>query len=424
MRVLLQNSLFHPNMVGGAEQSTLLLARELSRRGHEVDVVSTTGSRGKGEPTLASRIFDGISGLVYEATPGGTLSLISKDEASPPGLLSKAWHHVSMLRVPRWREHIATLCRDGDYDVFHTNTIVGQSGLIWGAARRAGVRVLHTLRDYQLLCPRTTLLRSSGVECVSAPIPCKILRAAQKPLTGEVDIVTAPSRFVLDRHLNEGHFPNARAEVVANASDPPVTPRPERAGDSLRLVYLGQLDEHKGVALLMEVLEPLFERGELPHLRLALAGDGPMRSKVEAFAARYPARVRYAGFVAGEEKDALLRGADALILPSVWNDNFPRVMLDAFRWALPVLGSRRGGIPEVVEDGHTGYLFEPEAQSLLDVLERVAADPASLLPLGQAAHEESARYGVDAQVDRFLELYEELSSDRSRGVRSSQDDDA
>jgi len=403
-------------MVGGAEQSTLLLAQELSQRGHHVDVVSTTGRADVGTPELQSRRFEGISGKLFEATPGGSVPLALGGSEQPASLLTRAIHHGSLLRVTRWGRHIEAICRDQGPDILHTNTIVGQSGLVWGAAKRAGVPVLHTLRDYQLLCSRTTLLRSSGKECVDAPVPCQLLRRFQRPLSRNVDLVTAPSRFVLDRHLGEGYFADARAEVVPNAAGSPIEPCPERSGKSLTLIYLGQLDEHKGVGLLMSVLGPVFESGEFPGLTVGFAGDGPLRARVDAFAARYPDRATSWGFVGDKKKASLLEEADALVLPSIWNDNFPRVMLDAFRWGLPVLGARRGGIPEVVKNGKTGLLFEPDEHSLQSILRKVCDNPSLLPPLGRAAHAESSRYGVDVQVERFLELYEELIAGGARPI--------
>ena len=403
MRILLQNSVFYPNVIGGAEQSSWLLARRLSARGHHVDAVATTGHRG-GRSELRPRSLEGLSGRVFEAPLHGFVDLLEDDGASLP---MRVLHHASNVRSTRWKRMLAELIAERRPDVIHTNTIVGMTGVVWEAAAAAGVPVVHTLRDYHLLCPRTTLLRSSGEECVDAPFPCRIYRNLKGRATHHVDVVTAPSRFVLQRHLDHGQFADARPEVVPNAGDPPVQPRPDRSNrQGVHGLFLGQLDEHKGVGLLLELLERWYEERRTP-LAFTFAGAGPMESRVRSFSGRWP-QVRFAGFADGEVKDRLLRDADFLVVPSRWNDNFPRVMLDAFRYALPVIGARRGGIPEVVEHEVNGLLVEPVLDELDAAVRRLVDDPELRVQLGGRAHEDATKYQLDAQVDHFESIYREL----------------
>jgi glycosyltransferase involved in cell wall biosynthesis len=281
------------------------------------------------------------------------------------------------------------------------------TGSIWRAAQRQGIPVLHTLRDYFLLCPRTTLLRSSGVDCVDAPWPCRILRAGKLPATECVDAVTAPSRFVLERHLRDGAFPNAITEVIPNACEP-VDDRPAALGEPGRIrgLYLGQLDHHKGVGILMEALEELLREGE--DLEFDFGGFGPLEDALRGFCSRHPGRARYHGMVTGEAKSDLLRRADFVTVPSVWNDNFPRTMLDAFSHGLPVIGTRRGGIPEVVRDGVDGLIVEPVSADLAQAIRRYLADPELRLGHGTAARERAREYTLDRQIGAFEALYRRL----------------
>ena len=408
MRILLQNSIFHPNVIGGAENSSLLLARELSRRGHRVDVLASSGRRSGSAKTLTERRIDGIDGTVHEAPSHGFVDLLEGEDGRA-SLPRRVLHHAANVRSRRWRDLTHELLARLQPDLLHTNTIVGMTGSIWSAAADAGVPVLHTLRDYHLLCPRTTLLRSSGEECVNAPLPCRVYRGLKRGATDHVDVVTAPSRFVLQRHLDMGHFRNARAEVVHNACDPPVEPVPERDQPRIpRAVYLGQLDEHKGVGLLLTLLQQWFEDPEAPPLQFAFAGAGPMEERVRSFCGAWPQRCSFHGFVDGHQKDRLLRGSDVLLVPSVWNDNFPRVMLDAFRYALPVIGSNRGGIPEVVEDGGNGTIVEPTVEELRRALEAYVRQPELRRRHGRQGHADARRYLLERQVDAFLELYRSL----------------
>jgi glycosyltransferase involved in cell wall biosynthesis len=409
LRILIVNSTFYPRVVGGAELSTWVLARALSERGHRVDALATTGRLDEGpRQELAPRRLDGISGEILEAASGGRQHLLARAGEAQAGILTRGLHHFQQVHDRRWLGLALAAIDRTQPDVIHTNNIVGLSTAIWVAARRRGVPVLHTLRDYHLLCPRTTLQRSSGAECGGGPLPCQVLRGLKRRHTDGVSLVTAPSRFVLDRHAAFGFFRDIRREVVPNAceGDPaPYEPPPVDA----RGLYLGQLDVHKGVDVLLAALERALAREE-GGWGFDIAGDGPLRDRVEAFCARHPDRVRYHGTVQGEAKRALLRGCSFVVAPSVWQEIFGRFLLDAYMHGRPVIASPRGGIPEVLRDGQTGRLVEPEPAALAAAMLGYAADRPRCEREGRAARQEADRYTAGRQVERFATLYEELQA--------------
>ncbi|HOX24689.1 MAG TPA: glycosyltransferase family 4 protein [Candidatus Krumholzibacteria bacterium] len=414
LRVLIANSTFYPQVVGGAEMSTWLLARELSARGVHVDALATTGFLDAGpRDTLASRRLDGIAGEILEAASGGRQHLLARPGEAAPGLVTRGLHHFQQVHDQRWRRLALAALERTRPDVVHTNTIVGMSAAVWEAARARGVPVVHTLRDYHLLCPRTTLQRSSGAQCAGGPLPCQMLRYLKRRHTDGVSLVTAPSRYVLDRHAAFGFFREIRREVVPNAceGEPPAYREPP-AG-SRRGLFLGQLDHHKGVGVLLAALRSVLADPP-PDFGFDFAGRGPLQADVEAFAAGHPDRVRFHGMVQGDAKQALLRDCAFVVVPSVWHDNFPRTLLDAYMHGRPVIGSRRGGIPEVVRDGETGALVEPEPAPLAAAIRRYAADPTLSRAQGLAARVEADRYTLARQADRFLAIYGDLTRGRAQ----------
>ena len=372
-RVLIVNSTFYPNVVGGAEMSSWLLARELTGRGVHVDALASTGFLDEGShDTLDVRELEGIDGEILEAASCGHQHLLAREGEPRPGLVRRGRHHYAQIHDRRWRKLAREALERTKPDLVHTNTIVGMTAAVWEAARERGIPVLHTLRDYQLLCPRTTLQRSSGAQCEGGPLPCQILRALKRRHLDGVHAATAPSRFVLDRHAAYGFFDDIRREVVPNAC---------------------------------ETLPPAYREPPAG----SVAGHGPLQYQVEAFCAHHEGRVRFHGMVQGEEKRDLLRDCAFVTVPSVWHDNFPRTMLDAYMFGRPVIGARRGGIPEVVRDGETGTIIEPDARSLASAIARYAADEPLRLLHGQAARRLADRYTLDHQVDLFQGLYEDLA---------------
>lgn len=442
MKVMLENSLFHPNWIGGAETVALLLARELSARGVAVDVLATTGRR-DAPPRLAARTVPGVSGTVYEAPPAGLYDLLPAPGRPAPGLPVRAAHHLLNAGSPRWERWAAEALRRSRPDVLHTNTIVGLTPAVWRAARRLGVPVVHTLHDYHLLCARTTLLRSDGRLCDRAPWPCRELWRWKRRATADVDVVTAPSRYVLERHLDAGGFAAARAEVVRNAPEPAppealaarrcrwaeaeaagaggagnvsgaagaeavgrADGAPQTAAAGL---FLGQLNAHKGIPQLLGALDLLRADGELPAWRFAFAGAGPLAEEVARYCAASGGRCEYLGTVSGEAREAAWARADWLVLPSRWHDVAPLTILEAYARGLPVVGARRGGITELVEDERTGLLCEPEPAAIAATLDRYVRDPALARRHGAAAAATAAQYTRERQVESFLEIYEELA---------------
>jgi len=410
MKILLQNSLFYPNLVGGAEHSTLLLARELSARGHEVDVLCSSG-RPDGPTELTGSRVEGIAGTVYAARSAGTLPLVAGD-GPVPGIVPKAIHHGRNVYDPTWRRRAAELIAACRSQVLHTNNLVGLTAAVWVAARQAGVPVVHTIRDLHLLCPRTTLQRSDGSVCVDRPLPCRALSWAKLRYTDQVDVVTSPTRFNLDRHLTVGAFSRARHVVVPNACEVLPDTVPDRtAHRRVRAIYLGAMAPYKGVPELLAAFESLLDGPQVDdlELELALAGDGESVPAVQALAARHPGRVHYLGVIRGEAKDRALREADLLVVPSTCLDNFPRVILDAFSYGLPVIGSDRGGIPEVLHDGEDGLVVPPEPAALAEALVTLAGDRPRRLAMGRAGRRRAEGLTVAAQVSRFEAIYTELA---------------
>jgi glycosyltransferase involved in cell wall biosynthesis len=173
MKILLVNSIFYPQVIGGAEGATLLLARELSAAGLQVDVLTTTGRRAGRADRLRERRLEGIDGRIYEAPSWGLYDLLPAEDSPTPSIIVRGVHHFLGIRSGRWDRLARAAIARSQPDLLHTHTIVGITPSIWRAAAGTRRPIVHTLHDYHLLCPRTTLLRSSGEICERPRWPCK-----------------------------------------------------------------------------------------------------------------------------------------------------------------------------------------------------------------------------------------------------------
>ncbi len=413
MKILLQNTLFFPHVIGGAEISTHLLGEELRRRGLKVDAVASTGRQGHGHTLTTRPTADGL-GTIYEAPAHGLCDPFpAEGDSGRPNQLIRGLNHLAGVYSPRWKGLFLAILDRTRPDIVHTNTLVGMTPSILAAAHARRIPVVHTLRDYHLLCPRTTLLRSDQTDCLHPPLPCRLLSRWKMHFTAKVDAVTGPSRFVLEKHLAGGGFAHVRTFVVPNALEDLPHEIPTRLPDGpVRGLFMGQISNHKGIALLLEILPRLFADPRCDDLRFDFAGRGPQAGKVAEFCSTYPDRARFHGHVTGAAKANLLKRASFVTVPSLWSEPFGRSIIDGFSWGLPVLGSNRGGIPEIITDGAEGRIIPPEPDAWITAIRELTVDHDLRLQMGAAARRRAADFTLSRQADSFLSIYDSLSAKR------------
>jgi len=172
-------------------------------------------------------------------------------------------------------------------------------------------------------------------------------------------------------------------------------------------LYAGRLSPEKGVLTLLEAA------ARVPDLRLVLAGDGPQRAALEerARALGLGGRVRFAGYLRGGDYDRVWEGAAFLVLPSECYEVRPMAIHEAYARGCPAVSTRIGTIPEIVQEGETGFLSPPfQPAALAAVLAEALGDPERLAAMGRAARDcvetsltpEAHWRGLEAAYDRAL----------------------
>jgi len=215
--------------------------------------------------------------------------------------------------------------------------------------------------------------------------------------------VVANSRASADQ-LRLEHVPEHRIAVVPNGLDfGPFTPRPPRAA-LRKVVAVGNLRPLKGHDVLIDAAVEILER--FPDARFAIIGEGPERASLAARAAAHG--VAHAFDFVGHSDDvpARLADADIFVHPSRF-ESFPNAVLEAMAAGLPIVASDVGGIPEVIEDGRTGFLVPPgEDETLASRVMHLMANPEEGTQVGAAAREAVlAAFSFDRMVARFDDIY-------------------
>jgi glycosyltransferase involved in cell wall biosynthesis len=205
-------------------------------------------------------------------------------------------------------------------------------------------------------------------------------------------------------------------QVIANALDPywPLPAAAARAEDGYVLAVARLAPEHayKGVDRVIDAL------ARIGSVRLVVAGDGPDRARLEARATAAGIDARFSGLVSDAALAELYRGARAFVLPST-GEGFGLVYLEAMAFGLPCVAARAGGAPEVVDDGVTGVVVEPDDdEGLRTAIARVLGDEgAALGAAGRARVERHFSYAAyEQRVHAALDALAEGSQRRSRAM--------
>jgi glycogen synthase len=176
-----------------------------------------------------------------------------------------------------------------------------------------------------------------------------------------------------------------------------------------RVLFVGRLAPQKGVHTLVAAAGLL----EDPSAQLLLVGDGPERKALEREAKRIGVddRLHFVGFVAHDRLPAVLAHADLLVLPSLYEE-LGTVLLEAMQGGLPIVASKTGGIPDVIEDGGNGVLVPPgEPEALARAINRLLADRHLACRLSEGAHERAKDYDWKVLAERVLAVYRGVTAD-------------
>lgn len=359
MKIVFLAAMYAPYVGGGAERVLQTQAEGLAARGHDVHVL-TLGEPGSG---VAHANVGGVGvvrvGIRNFYHPGST--------AAPP-LVRVAWHardvaNPAMARIAR--EQLAALRPD----VVVCHNVFGWSAVVWRAVRALGVPLVQVLHDQYLRCVRSTLYDRH--RCATPCLSCRLLRLPHRRWSTLPDAVVGASRFVLDAHVQDGYFRDVPVRTwIHNAShlDTRGQPTPPRSGPELVFGFIGSLAPNKGI----EPLLAAFRAQAAPHWRLRVAGTGEAGYVDRLRADHADARIAFLG---RQEAAVFYLGLDATVVPSLCDDTLPSVVFESLVHGRPVIGSRRGGIAEMIDPGLSGLLYDPdEAGALERALTAFAAD--------------------------------------------------
>src|SRR5262245_45072858 len=251
-------------------------------------------------------------------------------------------------------------------------------------------------------------LYGSPARAIVAPVADRVALVAIRHADAVRTLSSFTTRIVRDAGVEPAGTFTTYTDLSA-FSEPPTTGLPERP----TALFVGVLERYKNVHRVAEAWRLAAPR--VPDACLRLVGDGRHRDVAESLVRDYPGRVTWERRL---ETPAVVRAFDDawLLLLASRSEGTPRVVLEALCRGRAVVGARAGGIPDVVWDGETGFLVDPDRPDEIgDALVRVLSDRELAQRLGDAARARSAEwtYGADEYADRVVELVERAVAARA-----------
>ena len=296
------------------------------------------------------------------------------------------------LRFPQTYEELKELIQREKPDCAHVhNTFFMMTPSVYEACFELGVPVIQTLHNYRFLCANALFYRRGKIceDCLTKGTHCAVMHRCwrnsywasyfavrvirsmrERGILSRIRLFIAPSEFTRAKFIQAG-FPAEKIRVVPHTlgRDPD---RPKRWEHYA--LYAGTLRDYKGIKNLLEIW------GGVDNLPLKIIGDGPLRGRIEKFIEdKKLTHVTFLGALGHEQVLEEMKRALLVIAPSRCYETFGVVIMEAYASGVPVIASRIGAFTELVDEGRTGFLFDPyDPKDMLRVI-KSARDNSSLL---------------------------------------------
>ncbi|MFA6534063.1 MAG: glycosyltransferase [Patescibacteria group bacterium] len=364
MKVCVINSLYSPYHRGGAEVVAAAEARRFKNQGDEVLVITAGPWAGFGSLKPRSVMVDGIK--VYRFYPLNIFSFININQK--PFWLRLPWHLIDLFNIHSYFA-IKGILKKEKPDLVASHNLKGLGYLTWRAISSLGLKNSHTLHDVQLAVP-------SGLLVYGQERRWPVYEALCRCLCGSPTEVISPSKWLLDFYTAKGFFPGSRKTVKpAFGVLPPVKLLNLKVtGHEVKLLFVGQIERHKGVIWLVKTLKEsriMNHESRAGAWQLEIVGDGSKLEELKSLVAG-DERFKVYGRLEGDKLLEKLKEADFTVVSSLVYENSPTIIASCLQNDIPVIASAIGGIPEMVKEGVNGYLFQPgKAGELEEILREI-----------------------------------------------------
>lgn len=387
MKVLLINNFFYRK--GGSETVFFNTARLLEQVGHQVCFFSVARKENISSPF--SKYF--ISDTSKASKVKGFLSYFYNKEAA------RKLEQLILAEKP---------------DIAHSHLMWGCTApAIFKVLKKYKIPLVHTVHDYRMVCPAYTFTSGGSIcegckgkhfykcatkRCSKGSLLMSTVMAAEMYYrnafynpTKNIDGLIYVSNFAKNIHVKYSPgFQKLQSMVLYNCT------QKQDVGEKVRkdyYLYYGRLSHEKGVEMVIEAFK------QLPQTKLKIVGTGPIEKDLIQDA-KGTNNIEFLGFKSGDELHQLVQGAQFVIVPSQWYENNPMTIVESYSFGTPVIGSDLGGIPEIIEESKTGYVFNHSSlESLISTIKK--SEGLDNEEYKQMSEEAAAFYSVNFSEENY-----------------------
>lgn len=322
------------------------------------------------------------------------------------------------------KNKIQRLINDEGPDIAHIHNFQHQmSPSILHGIKKYKIPIVNTVHDFKSICPNYKMLRSGHIceDCKGGRYyKCFINKCVKNSWgAGFVNMVEAythsllksyelvdkficPSRFIQNKMIEFG-IPEQKTEYVPNCIN--INEYISSCAHDGYFIYAGRLSHEKGINTLVKAMK------HVNRTKLIIIGTGPEEKRLKELAENLGLKnIAFCGFKSGRELKKLIRRSMFMVLPSEWYENCPMAILEAMASGKAVIGSRIGGIPELVDDGKTGLTFKPgDFQELAQKINTLINNPNCAATMGKAARKKAEElFDQETHCQRIISIYKSL----------------
>lgn len=381
MKVVFINSLYYPRELGGAEKAVRAIAEEHAKSGGDSVVICQSEDN-----TTKIYVHNGVKIYSIPLRNIGNLH-----GGKPLSKFKKLIWYILDSCNPFMYKKLYDILKEENPDVLECNNLQGFSVIAWAVAKKLNIPVVQVLHDYYLSCVNSTM-HTKAKNCSGQCLHCKILCTPRRCLADIPSVISSVSRRTYAKIHGTGMFPPtaqvtycSSAIKVEKQEGVPASAK-HRANTPVVLGFLGRIDPLKGIDVLLEAMTKMPEG----KARLFIAGSGN-QDYVAMLKKNYESpAIEFLGYTSPKD---FFEKIHLLVVPSVWEDPLPRVIAEGQAAGVLVAVSRNGGMTEIVEEGVTGYHFNPgQPEEILKLVDK-------LYPIDFPSHEQIAK--CMAQVEQY-----------------------
>lgn len=319
-------------------------------------------------------------------------------------------------------------------DIVHLNLAHRQITLsIVDVCKKYKIPVVFTMHDLICVCPNYTMLSHLNVcekclngnftncyklSCVKNSKAKSLLATLEayfykfKRTYNKIDLYIAPSKFIQSK-LKEGEFTSSPIIHLRNFLSNEVLYQMMPSNNKY-ILFFGRISKEKGIKTLINAYEKSSSK-----LLLYIVGDGPQAEELKNYVIdkKFYNKIKFLGFKTGNELDDLINNSHCVVLPSEWYENCPYTILEAMAKGKPVIGSRIGGIPELIEDGVTGFCYDAfnsdDLSEKIKKIENLCENEYNSLCFNSFEYAK-ANFAQDKYIEELINEYEKLLNKKGR----------